>query len=312
MNKQEKTNFYDFMNGLSMYKPDDKANNLNNYNNMFLNKTLTMFLYSGLPDSLPYEELEKILQTDGKAWVTMHNNELVAFKIDLIYDEVDIYNKALTGNIYLADKREFKKVKVKDGVLIKNDFLNIGLKYLFSKYGYLMNESSLTLSIANIWKRTEKVFNANDDGTAESVKNYIQQVEDGKTVPIVSNLLYDSLNVTSPQTTGTNLHDLIEYDNYIKSQFYNEIGLYYNSNMKKERLITSEVETGLNSNYPLVDNMFNCRKQGIEKLNEKYNLNVEIEFTSSWEYRLNLGENIEEVEKEPKQEQQVIKGVLDE
>ncbi len=293
MNKQEKTNYYDFMNGLASYKPTDKANNLNNLNNMFLNKTLTMFLYQGLPDSLPYEELEKILQTDGKAWISEYNDKLIAFKINLIYDDVDVYGNALKGNIYLADKKEWKKVKIKDGVLIKNDFLGLGLKHIFSKYGYLINESTLTLSIANIWKRTEKVFNANDDGTAESVKNYIKQVEEGKTVPIVSSLLYDSLNVASPQASSTSLHDLIEYDNYIKSQFYNEIGLYYNSNMKKERLITSEVETGLNANYPLVDNMFNSRKQGIKKLNKKYNLDVEIEFTSSWEYRLNLGENMD-------------------
>ena len=34
--------------------------------------------------------------------------------------------------------------------------------------------------------------------------------------------------------------------------------------MKKERLITSEVETGLNAIYPLVDNMLDNR-QGFEK-----------------------------------------------
>jgi len=312
MNKQEKTNFYDFMTGLALYKPTDKTNNINDYTNNFLNKTLTMFLYKNLPDSLPYEELEKILQIEGKAWVGMYKGQLTAFKIDLIQDEVDVYGNALKGNVYCSDTRQWEEVNISDGVLIKNDFLSLGLKTIFSKYAYLMNESSITLSMANIWKRTEKIFNANDDGTAESVTNYIKQVEDGNTVPIVSNLLYDSLTVTSPQTTGTSLHDLIEYDNYIKSQFYNEIGLYYNSNMKKERLITTEVETGLNSNYPLVDNMYNSRIKGLEKLNEKFNLNVEIEFTSSWEYRLNLGENIEEVEKEPKQEQQVIKGMLNE
>lgn len=293
MDKQAKTNFYDFMNGVSLYKPTDKLNNLNNLVTGFLNKTLTMFLYQGLPDTLPYEELEKILQIDGKAWVALYNDDLRVFKVDLIYNDVDVYGNALQGNVYYPDIKEWKQVNIDDGVLIKNDFLGNGLKDLFVKYGYMINESTITLNIANIWKRTEKVFTANDDGTAESVKNYLKQVKDGELGVIVSSLLYESLNVTSPQTTGIVLHDLIEYDNYIKSQFYNEIGLYYNTNMKKERLITSEIETGLNSIYPLVDNMLNSRKKGIQQLNDKYGLNVEIEFTSSWEYRLNLGENLE-------------------
>jgi hypothetical protein len=65
--------------------------------------------------------------------------------------------------------------------------------------------------------------------------------------------------------------------------------------MKKERLISSEVENGINSIYPLVDNMLNCRKQAIDKINKKFNTDINVEFTSSWEYRLNLGENLEEI-----------------
>ena len=99
-----------------------------------------------------------------------------------------------------------------------------------------------------------------------------------------------------PQSIGTSLHDLIEYDNYIKSQFYNEIGLYHYGNMKKERLITSEVEVGKNTAYPLVDNMLNSRRKGLKELNDKYNLNAKVEFTSSWELRYNLGENITKLE----------------
>ena len=68
----------------------------------------------------------------------------------------------------------------------------------------------------------------------------------------------------------------------MKSQLYAEIGLYTNENRKKERLITSEVETGLNAIYPLVDNMLDNRIQGFEKVNKMFGLNVKVEFMSSW------------------------------
>ena len=296
LSKEEKRIFYDYMNGLALYKPTDKLNNINNLIKSFLNKTLTMFLYEGLPESIDYVELEKLLQIKGIAFITEYKDNLVVLPIDLLFDDVDVYGNASKGNVYFNDTREVKTVNIEEGVIIKNDYLGIGLMEIFKKYAFLINESTTTLYLSNLWKRTEKVFTANDDGTAESVKNYLEKVKNGELAIITSSLLYESINVKVPQSIGTSLHDLIEYDNYIKSEFYNEIGLYHYNNMKKERLITSEVEVGKNSVYPLVDNMLNSRKKGLKELNEKYNLNVEVEFTSSWELRFNLGENISKLE----------------
>ena len=298
LSKEEKRMFYDYMNGLSLYKPNDKLNNINNLIKSFLNKTLTMFLYDGLPETIDYVELEKLLQIKGISFITEYNGSLVVLPIDLIYDEVDVYGNALKGNVYFNDTREVKTMNIEDGVLIKNDYLGIGLMEILKKYAFLINENTTTLYYSNFWKRTEKVFTANDDATAESVKNYLEKVENGELAIITSSLLYESINVNTQQSIGTSLHELIEYDNYIKSQFYNEIGLYHHNNMKKERLITSEVEVGKSSVYPLVDNMLNSRRKGLKELNGKYNLNVGVEFTSSWELRSNLSENINELEDE--------------
>ncbi len=296
LSKEEKRMFYGYMGGLTLYKPSDKLNNINNLIKSFLNKTLTMFLYEGLPESIDYVELEKLLQIKGIAFITEYKDDLVVLPIDLLFDEVDVYGNALKGNVYFNDTRENKTMNIKDGILIKNDYLGIGLMEILKKYAFLINESITTLYLSNLWKRTEKVFTANDDGTAESVKKYLEKVKNGELGIITSSLLYESINVKMPQSIGTSLHDLIEYDNYIKSQFYNEIGLYHNNNMKKERLITTEVEVGKNSVYPLVDNMLNSRRKGLKEINEKYNLNVKVEFTSSWELRFNLGENITKLE----------------
>lgn len=292
MNKQEKRDFYNGMGNIRKYNPKSKSINVLEYLDMLYNKSLTMFLYTGLPETLPSEELEKLLQYNGKCWVGEIDGEIVGVPVTLLYDEVDVYNRSIYGNIFLANTRETKKVKLSDGVVFRNDYLEKGLSKIFEKYSYLISESELTLYLVNLWKRTEKVFTANDDGTVESVREYLSKVEDGELGVIVSNMLFDSLNVKTYGDSGGSLKELIEYDNYIKSQLYSEIGLYSNENMKKERLVVSEIETGLNSIYPLVDNMYNSRIKSIKQLNEKFNLKVDIEFTSSWEYRLNLGDNI--------------------
>lgn len=282
MDKLDKQNFYDFQNGISLYKPTDKTGNIYHLINSYLNKSLAMFQYSNLPDSLPDVEIEKMLQIDGQVFITEYNDDVVALKIDLLYDDVDVYGNAKTGNVYYPDTKKFKKMSLSDGVLIQNDYLGLGLLEVFKKYAYLINESALSLNMANFWKRTEKVFTANDDATAESVKNYLSKTEKGEIGLVTGNLLYDSINVNSPQSNGTSLGELIEYHNYLKSQLYSEIGLYSNENMKKERLITSEVETGLNAIYPLVDNMLDNRVQGFDKVNKMFDLDIEVEFMSAW------------------------------
>ena len=294
LSKDEKRSYYD--NTVS-YSATNKAENVQNIIDGVLNKTLTMFLYTNLPDTLPIEELEKILQLSGAGFVTMIDEQLVVLKGAYSYDEVDIYNRPYKINCYLPDKKTYKMFNISDGVIIKNDYLERGLLPIFKKWGYLINESELTLIIANRYKRMVKTFIANDDPTAESVRTYLAKVDNGESSVITSNILWESIKIDGETNTNT-LHELIEFDNYIKSELYKEIGLYSNDNMKKERLISSEVENGMNSIYPLVDNMLNCRKQAIDKINKKFNTNISVEFTSSWEYRLNLGENLTEVEEE--------------
>lgn len=292
LSKYEKRSYYD---NTVTYSTTNKAENIRNIIDGVLNKTLTMFLYTNLPDTLPIEELEKILQLSGTGFVTMVDDKLVILKGAYSYDEVDIYNRPYKINCYLPDKKTYKMFNISDGVIIKNDYLERGLLPIFKKWGYLINESELTLIIANRYKRMVKTFIANDDPTAESVRNYLSKVDNGESSVITSNILWESIKIDGEKNTNT-LHELIEYDNYIKSELYKEIGLYSNDNMKKERLISSEVENGMNSIYPLVDNMLNCRKQAIDKINKRFNTVISVEFTSSWEYRVNLGENLTEVE----------------
>lgn len=292
LSKEEKRNFY---NNTANYSVINKKENVQNIIEGFLNKTLTMFLYTNLPDTLPIEEIEKILQMNGTGFITLIDDNLVILKGSYNYEKVNIYNRPQEINCYLPDKKTFKMFKISDGVIIKNDYLERGLLPILKKWGYLINESEMTLTVANKFKRMVKTFIANDDPTAESVKAYLNKIEAGESSLIVGNILWDSIKIDG-ETNSNTLHELIEYDNYIKSELYKELGLYSNDNMKKERLVTSEIETGLNSIYPLVDNMINCRKQALIEINEKFDTDIDVEFTSSWEYRLNLGENLTEEE----------------
>lgn len=279
MNKTEKWNL---LQGNLNYSIENKRTNEVSIINNILNKTLGMFKYNNLPDTLPPEEIEKLLQVNGKAFIFNHDGEIVAVKIELIYDEVNIYGKPLKGNVYLQDKKELITVNLSDGVLISNDYLELGLLPILEKYSKFINESELTLYITNIWKRASKLISASDDLTLNSARAFINKMEQGEIGIISTNPIIDSLTVSNETVTTVSMGDLIQYDNYFKSLLFNEIGLSYNKQMKKERLITSEVEQEQDSNKPVIENMLACRIRGTEKVNEKFNLNITVDVSESW------------------------------
>ena len=101
LSKDEKRSYYD---NTVTYSVTNKTENVHNIIDGVVNKTLTMFLYTNLPDTLPIEELEKILQLRGVGFVTMIDEQLVVLKGVYSYDEVDIYNRPYKINCYLPDK----------------------------------------------------------------------------------------------------------------------------------------------------------------------------------------------------------------
>ena len=68
----------------------DKASNLSALNVGMLNKTASMFEYEGLPETIPYFELEKILQRGGYGFISKHGDNLYCFTGGL-GGEPDVY-----------------------------------------------------------------------------------------------------------------------------------------------------------------------------------------------------------------------------
>ena len=303
-----KRNLWDLVNKNNSFNISNNVGNENLLFNMFLSKTLTMFKYKGLPDSIPYEILENYLQTTGKAFIFKYDGDLISLPIELNSDKVDYYNRPTTGNVFINGENKLITVDLKDGVLISNDYLQLGFTELFNKYSYLINQSELTLYIANIWKRASKIISASDDTTIQSAKEYVNKIENGDISIISTNPIFNDLNITTDNVTSVSLSELIQYDNYFKSNLFNEIGLSSNKDMKKERLITSEIEQNNNVIYPFVDNMIDSRKTGISKVNEMFNLNISVEFNSSWNEDTEPKEDTQTPNTEPTEDEEETGG----
>lgn len=280
------------------YNYQNKEENVNNYVNYMVNRSLAMFKWHNLPDSIPQEELEKILQCGGIATWYKHDGELYVFNAALGGEE-DVYNRPTKAVITSPALKLSVEAEInKDCVVMLNDSLAMGLLPLYEKYCYIINETDITMILATVNKRIQILLSANDDNTVQSAKRFISDIEQGKLGVIAETKLFDSLKVNNSSTNNNqSLKDIYELQMYLKASLYNEIGLGAVQNNKKERLAVAEIESNSDNLYPLVDDMLTSRRKAIEKVNEMFGTDIQVEFNSSWDYRVYQGESIDTIEK---------------
>ena len=163
-----------------MYDFKNKVKNLRQNNDYLLTKTLSMFEWEGLPETLPSKELEKLLQVNGFAFITEVNGEIYAFNGGLgglqdVYGNptaITINNVALGFNATLNLKQ--------DGVLICNDDFKMGMMPLFNKYNTMLIENDINLMMHGYNSRLQTFISAGDDKTKESAENFLTQLIAGE------------------------------------------------------------------------------------------------------------------------------------
>lgn len=260
----------------------NKKEQLSKFRADMLNKSLTMFEWKNLPDTLPAVEIEKQLQTNGYTIIGEVKGGVYAFQGG--FSGQDPYNRPTTAIVNNPSLKNHDTFTIdKDCVVIKNDDMQQGLLHIYNKYGSLLIENQITMLMTDYNYRMPFTISTQDDSTTQSAREYLQQIIDGSLGVIGEAKLFDSLKVTPTNTKSVNsFADLYGYQQFIEAELNNTIGLATNNNMKRERLTTNEIEVNKNASYPLIDNMYRNRKQAVEKINEMFDLDIEVEFSSIW------------------------------
>ena len=248
-----------------------------------LQRCLEMFEYKNLPDTVPEEILETYLLTSGVAFFTKVNGEYYVFQ-GTLGGEPDVYYRPqlfIVANPALSLSKDYEIGK--DGILLRNDKLWYGLNPLLSRTSYLLAENLLTMKVSDILLRMITLLTATDERTKRSAEIYLDKISKGELGVISSTEFYEGLKMfTQTAAHGSFMTQFIELHQYTLASFYNEIGLNSNYNMKRESITASESILNEDMLMPLCDNMLLTRKQDIEKINQMFNLNIEVDYSSTW------------------------------
>lgn len=299
-----RTNWQFGNSGKSIIK--DKQRLVDYFIRLFFNRTITMFEYDGLPEELPQRQIELIMQThrfvvfpkdliDGKHYAMFGG---LGYEPDGYYEP----SKAILVNPYLKYNKilDIKK-QYKDGdcVVIYNDAMHMGLVDLHEMYAQLLAENIISIRYGTVNARVLALMVADNDSTKESADDFFDKIEKGEDVGVVAGTpFFDNLKSLDygKGADSTHIKELIEEQQYLKSAWWNDLGINANFNMKRESINESEASMGELALLPLTDDMLKQRQIGIEQLNKLWGTNITVKFSSAWERLRNQIDTKEKVE----------------
>lgn len=291
----------------------NKRQSVMQYVAYMLDRTIRMFEYTGLPDTIPDYMLEQYLQTGGACAISDKGELLVAqermggVKKGLFAwwgsfgGMPDVY---LRPTHYIAANPNLKTsldmVIGKDCVLCKNDTRCIGLLPMFFRYAEQLVENEISIRSAQINSRQRTFISAATDRTKAAAEEYVNQLKAGEIAILGDTLALEDLKIESAGSAAPNaIIQLIELQQYLKASWFNDIGLNTNFNMKREYLSAEEIAANTDVLLPLVDDMLYNRQKFVEQVNEMYGTNITVSKGSSWDNKARESEaEIENMETE--------------
>lgn len=293
--------------------------NFNQYFDMLTNKACNLFVWEGLPETVDVRALNLGLILNGKVCFTKFEDKLYALTGNIggepnAYYEPQsfiIANPVLgSKQVKIRQKDGSDSIEGLDGILMTNTDVDAmsdrprgGLYGLIYQFAGLLADNVSSLNVSQINGRVSQIFTADNEAMARTAELVLKDIYEGKPYKIVAQDLIDKLGALPAASAGqTNtLLNLMEIHQFFLAQFYAELGIIANYNMKRERINTAESEMNSGCLDINVWNMLENRKKAVEKINELFGTSISVELNPEIFYdgsgNASLGED-EELEGE--------------
>lgn len=293
----------------------DVEKNFKTYFDMLTNKCCNLFKWDGLPETVDERFLMLTLILGGKICFTEFDGKLYALN-GSIGGEPNVYYEPtqwIIANPILGSKQV--KIRQKDGsesiegldgilvgltdVDLESDRVHRGGLYgLIYQTAGLLADNISSLNISQINGRVMVGYTAADEAIANAAEEVLKDMYEGKPFRVMTEDILSKITITPIAASGQNstLMTLIEAHQYILAQFYNEIGIAGNWNMKRERVNTAETELMTGSLDINIWNMKKNLQDGIKRVNELFGTSISVDL--NMDVLNDIQDNEEPVEEE--------------
>lgn len=253
------------------------------------NNASKVILLKGLPDDADKEFIMSQLLLVGRIAVfkTKGKTYFLNGHIGGIPDEYYYPTKVLIANPVLGS---FDLERDKEAVMVyltpTDRILDVpksptiiygGLFSLISMVANILAECMTTVNTTLMNTRVHAIYTADTESAAKSAEPILKSIYMGKPYSVVTSELLERLNVNPLSEHGLSncLIETLEVCQYVLSLFWNGIGIDANYNMKRERLITAEVDKNIQSLIVPIQTILETLNDGFKKANDLFDINVE-------------------------------------
>ena len=156
--------------------------------------------------------------------------------------------------------------------------INGGLYSLIERTATMLADNDISLNIAQKNTRLVNLIAADTQNTVDSITAVISKMYDGDPTIVVKSSLIDKLQgVPIMQNTSSNSHliELIEVNQYVLAHFLEQIGICVHDQMKRERVITGELNDNLSFAFLSVDDIIDSLNAGFKEVNARWGTELE-------------------------------------
>lgn len=274
--------------------------NFRTYFDLLVNKVSRMFVWENLPETINERYLEQQLLLIGKVAFTKVNDKFYVVSGNWggepnCYYQPTLWTMAnpILGSAQLRIRQLDGNDNVEglDAILIGNSDVDLlrdnckqgGLYGLIYQTAGLLADNISSLNVSQINGRVSVLYTADSEAEALTGEKVLQDIYAGKPFKILSQNILEKIGVNpvAAQGQSNTLMSLIEAHQYILAQFFNEIGVGGQWNLKRERINTAETELMTDSLDINIQSMLKCREEAVKKINELYGLNISVKLNEA-------------------------------
>ena len=257
------------------------------YFNFILRDLFRIFIFENIPSSVNETFLKYTLFLYGKITFFRDDDGTLLALNGAPSGQPDIYY--IPENMIVANPRLKKSYNLKreeDCVVVYCSDIDRynqidtygGLYTLIVQTATMLADGALSISVAQKNKRLINILAAEDQNTKNSIDIVIKKQYAGEPYAVVMKSLIDNVQSVPIIEKGTNqdLMQLIEAQQYIRSHFYESLGLQTHDQMKRERLITAEVNDNDNIAKLNIDDILASIQAGLIEVNAKFGTEITV------------------------------------
>lgn len=240
-----------------------------------LEKVQRLFVWSGLPDTLPQKEIEMPLYLRGFVGITDYEHQLTAFNGTMsgVTKYIDEFTHFNAFSPVHCGKYEIDK----DIIVIDNTSLRNALLPLIHHYAIMLGHLDVTLVDATINVRDcGGVPVATNEKQKKSIEEYQNKLYKGQFGFMTDMGNLGLQYIGGARGSSQSLKEIYEVREKALKSFFQAIGIK-SSFDKNNNAVVDEVTSDTCLLQINIHDMLECRKRGAEKVNDLFGTNLSVE-----------------------------------